>query len=202
MISERVKRVLSVVSLALIVLLFATPLFASEADLVIPPLTAAQNHLLEIGFVICFLGMGFGYFMYLKVKRIPAHKSMLDVAEIIFQTCSTYLIQQGKFLFILFVFIGACIFYYFGFLQHMGMGDVILILAWTVVGILGSYGVAWFGIRMNTLANARMAFASLEGKPMKLLDIPLTAGMSIGVLLGAGGSVSLSGSACALRGMR
>ena len=183
MISERVKRVLSAVSLALIVLLFATPLFASEADLVIPPLSAAQNQLLEIGFVICFLGMGFGYFMYAKVKKIPAHKSMLDVAEIIFQTCSTYLIQQGKLLFILFVFIGSCIFYYFGFLQHMGMGDVFLILSWTVVGILGSYGVAWFGIRMNTLANARMAFASLEGKPIKLLDIPLTAGMSIGVLL-------------------
>jgi K(+)-stimulated pyrophosphate-energized sodium pump len=183
MISERVKRVLSAVSLALIVLLFATPLFASEADLVIPPLTAAQNHLLEIGFVICFLGMVYGYFMYAKVKKLPAHKSMADVAEIIFQTCSTYLIQQGKFLFILFVFIGSCIFYYFGFLQHMRMGDVILILSWTVVGILGSYGVAWFGIRMNTLANARMAFASLEGKPMKLLDIPLTAGMSIGVLL-------------------
>jgi len=183
MISERVKRVLSAVSLALIVLLFATPLFASEADLVIPPLSAAQNQLLEIGFLICFLGMGFGYFMYAKVKKIPAHKSMLDVAEIIFQTCSTYLIQQGKLLFILFVFIGSCIFYYFGFLQHMGMKDVFLILAWTVVGILGSYGVAWFGIRMNTLANARMAFASLEGKPMKLLDIPLTAGMSIGVLL-------------------
>ena len=183
MISERVKRVLSAVSLALIVLLFATPLFASEADLVIPPLSAAQNQLLMIGFVICFLGMGFGYIMYAKVKKIPAHKSMLDVAEIIFQTCSTYLIQQGKLLFILFVFIGSCIFYYFGFLQHMGMKDVFLILAWTVVGILGSYGVAWFGIRMNTLANARMAFASLEGKPMKLLDIPLTAGMSIGVLL-------------------
>jgi K(+)-stimulated pyrophosphate-energized sodium pump len=183
MISERVKRVLSAVSLALIVLLFATPLFASEADLVIPPLSAAQNQLLEIGFLICFLGMGYGYFMYAKVKKIRAHKSMLDVAEIIFQTCSTYLIQQGKLLFILFVFIGSCIFYYFGFLQHMGMKDVFLILAWTVVGILGSYGVAWFGIRMNTLANARMAFASLEGKPMKLLDIPLTAGMSIGVLL-------------------
>ena len=124
MISERVKRVLSAVSLALIVLLFATPLFASEADLVIPPLSAAQNQLLMIGFVICFLGMGFGYFMYAKVKKIPAHKSMLDVAEIIFQTCSTYLIQQGKLLFILFVFIGSCIFYYFGFLQHMGMKDV------------------------------------------------------------------------------
>jgi K(+)-stimulated pyrophosphate-energized sodium pump len=121
--------------------------------------------------------------MYNKVKRLPAHKSMLDVAEIIFQTCSTYLVQQGKFLLILLAFIGVCIFYYFGFLQQLSMGNVILILCWTVVGILGSYGVAWFGIRMNTLANSRMAFASLEGKPVKLLDIPLTAGMSIGVLL-------------------
>jgi K(+)-stimulated pyrophosphate-energized sodium pump len=127
--------------------------------------------------------MAFGAYEYVKVKGFPAHKSMLDVADVIFQTCKTYLIQQGKFLIILEIFIGACIAYYFGFLQHMDVGGVILILIWSVVGILGSYGVAWFGIRMNTLANSRMAFASLEGKPLKLLDIPLRAGMSIGVLL-------------------
>ncbi len=181
--SERFKHVLSALVAALSLLLLATPLFASEADLAIPVLSAAQNNLLMIGFLVCFAGMIFGYMMYLKVRKLPAHKSMLDVAEIIFQTCKTYLLQQGKLLLVLFVFIGVCIFYYFGFLQHMGMKDVFLILAWTVVGILGSYGVAWFGIRMNTLANARMAFASLEGKPIKLLDIPLRAGMSIGVLL-------------------
>jgi K(+)-stimulated pyrophosphate-energized sodium pump len=108
---------------------------------------------------------------------------MLDVAHIIFETCKTYLIQQGKFLLILFAFIAICIAFYFGYLQHMEAGGVLLILSWTVIGILGSYGVAWFGIRMNTLANSRMAFASLEKKPLKLLNIPLEAGMSIGVLL-------------------
>ncbi len=181
--SERFKHVLSALAMALLLLFLATPLFASEAELAIPVLSSAQNNLLMIGFLICFGGIVFGYLEYVKVKKLPAHKCMLDVAEVIFQTCKTYLVQQGKFLLILFVFIGCCVLYYFGALQHMGMGDVMLILSWTVVGILGSYGVAWFGIRMNTLANARMAFASLEGKPIKLLNIPLTAGMSIGVLL-------------------
>ena len=169
--------------LAVLLILFATPLLASEAELNIPELSASQNHLLMIGFLICFAGMGFGLYQYFKVKSLPAHKSMLDISEIIFQTCKTYLIQQGKLLIVLEVFIGACIVYYFGALQHMGLNGVLIILAWSIVGILGSYGVAWVGIRMNTLANSRMAFASLEGKPIKLLDIPLTAGMSIGVLL-------------------
>ncbi|HOD35924.1 MAG TPA: sodium/proton-translocating pyrophosphatase, partial [Syntrophales bacterium] len=183
MMGKKFKKCLSVSLLSLTVLLLATPLFASEAELVIPALSDAQNNLLMIGFVICFLGMAFGLYEYTKVKSLPAHKSMLDVAEVIFQTCKTYLIQQGKFLLILLAFISACIVYYFGFLQHLSTNNVLLILGWTVVGILGSYGVAWFGIRMNTLANARMAFASLEGRPIKLLDIPLRAGMSIGVLL-------------------
>ncbi len=169
--------------LAVLLILFATPILASEAELNIPELTSSQNNLLMIGFLICFAGMGFGLYQYTKVKALPAHKSMLDISEIIFQTCKTYLLQQGKLLIVLEVFIGACIIYYFGALQHMGMNGVLIILAWSVVGILGSYGVAWFGIRMNTLANSRMAFASLEGKPIKLLNIPLTAGMSIGVLL-------------------
>ncbi len=164
-------------------LLWATPLLASEAELEIPVLNDSQNMVLMVGLVICILGMLFGAYEYVKVKGFPAHQSMLDVADVIFQTCKTYLIQQGKFLVILEVFIGICIAYYFGFLQGMEAGGVILILIWSIVGILGSYGVAWFGIRMNTLANARMAFASLEGKPIKLLDIPLRAGMSIGVLL-------------------
>jgi K(+)-stimulated pyrophosphate-energized sodium pump len=167
----------------LVLLLLATPLLASEAELEIPVLTASQNTLLMVGLLICVLGMAFGAYEYVKVKNFPAHKSMLDVAEVIFQTCKTYLLQQGKLLIVLEVFIGVCIAYYFGFLQHMEAGGVILILLWSVVGILGSYSVAWFGIRMNTLANCRMAFASLEGKPIKLLDIPLRAGMSIGVLL-------------------
>ena len=157
--------------------------FASEADLKIPELSPDQNSLLMYGLIVCLLGLVFGVYQYLKVKKLHAHQSMLDIAHIIFETCKTYLIQQGKFLLILFVFIAACISFYFGYLQHNTVGGVLLILSWTVVGILGSYGVAWFGIRMNTLANSRMAFASLEKKPIKLLNIPLDAGMSIGVML-------------------
>ncbi len=181
--SAKLKKTMSAMALSLAVLFLATPLFASEAELVIPPLTPAQHNLLIYGFLVCFLGMGFGLWMYIRVKALPAHKSMLDVADVIFQTCKTYLIQQGKFLLILLAFISACIIYYFGFLVHMTTANVALVLIWTVIGIAGSYGVAWFGIRMNTLANARMAFASLEGKPIKLHDIPMMAGMSIGVLL-------------------
>jgi K(+)-stimulated pyrophosphate-energized sodium pump len=164
-------------------LLFPIVVSASEADLKIPTLDAGQNNLLMFGFLICLLGFGFGIFQYFKVKRIKAHSSMLDVAQIIFETCKTYLIQQGKLLMILFAFIAACIVFYFGYLQHNSFGGVLLILMWSVIGILGSYSVAWFGIRMNTLANSRMAFASLERKPVKLFNIPLDAGMSIGVLL-------------------
>ena len=166
-------------------LFFLAPitLLASEADLKIPDLSSSQNTLLMWGFVVCFLGMVFGLYQYLRVKALKAHSSMLDVSKIIFETCKTYLIQQGKFLIILFIFIALCIAFYFGFLQDKGVGGVLFILMWTVIGILGSYGVAWFGIRMNTLANSRMAFASLERKPIKLLNIPLNAGMSIGVLL-------------------
>lgn len=169
--------------LSLLLLMAPFAAMASEADLKIPELSADQNALLTYGIGVCILGLIFGIIQYVKVKKLPAHKSMLDVANIIFETCKTYLLQQGKFLFILFVFIAACISFYFGYLQHQSFGGVLLILSWTVIGILGSYGVAWFGIRMNTLANSRMAFASLERKPLKLLSIPLTAGMSIGVLL-------------------
>ena len=171
-----------------LVILFAAivlplSMFASEADLKIPALTSSQNNLLMFGFLICLLGLLFGYYQFQKVRKLGAHQSMLDVAKIIFETCKTYLIQQGKFLVMLFVIIGLCIAFYFGFLQAMPFGGVLLILSWTVIGILGSYGVAWFGIRMNTLANSRMAFASLERKPIKLLNIPLDSGMSIGVML-------------------
>ena len=166
-------------------MIFALPAltFGSEADLKIPVLEAGQYSMLLFGFLICILGLLFGLYQFIRVKKLRAHKNMLDVAHIIFETCKTYLIQQGKFLLILFAFIAACIAFYFGFLQQMSVGGVLLILMWSVIGILGSYGVAWFGIRMNTLANSRMAFASLERKPLKLLNIPLDAGMSIGVLL-------------------
>lgn len=163
--------------------------FASEADLKIPEAIKSES-ILYWGFVVTILGMFFGLYQFIRVKKLPAHQSMLDIADVIYKTCKAYLRQQGKFLAILFLFIGAAVAGYFGFLAKdeageslFGIGGVLLIIGWTIVGILGSYGVAAFGIRMNTLANARMAFASLERKPLKLLNIPLNAGMSIGVLL-------------------
>jgi len=179
------KRITSL--LALIVL----PLigFSSEADLKIPIEIKSQS-ILYYGFIVTFLGFIFGLYQFMKVRKLPAHKSMLDIADVIYSTCKAYLKQQGKFLAILFLFIGAAVAGYFGFLAKdhagnalFGIGGVLLILSWTVVGILGSYAVAAFGIRMNTLANARMAFASLKKDPLKLLNIPLNAGMSIGVVL-------------------
>ncbi len=158
--------------------------FAGEANLVVPDAIKDQN-ILYWGFLITFAGFLFGLYQFLRVRKIKAHKSMLDVANVIFETAKTYLIQQGKFLAILFLFIGSAVAFYFGFLSEadFGAGGVLMILGWTIIGILGSYSVAWFGIRMNTLANSRMAFASLERKPIKLLTIPLNAGMSIGVVL-------------------
>lgn len=177
---------------ALAILAFPLRAFASELDLEIPAIdtsyqlfgSAVSGHtLLLLGLGVCVLGMVFGLVMFNQVKRMPAHKSMLDVSNIIYETCKTYLLQQGLLLMVLEVFIGACIVYYFGVLQHMTFGKVSLILMWSVVGILGSYSVAWFGIRMNTYANSRTAFASLKGKPLQVYEIPLQAGMSIGVLL-------------------
>ncbi|MDD2510733.1 MAG: sodium-translocating pyrophosphatase [Syntrophomonas sp.] len=167
----------------LMLLLWPAVAFAGEANLVIPKLSPEQNNLLIAGIVVCVLGMLFGLYQFTQVKKLPAHQSMLDVASIIYETCKTYLIQQGKFLILLFAFIGFCIAFYFGFLQKTPLSGVLLILAWTVIGILGSYSVAWYGIRMNTLANSRTAFAGLEKKPLKVLNIALDAGMSIGVLL-------------------
>jgi K(+)-stimulated pyrophosphate-energized sodium pump len=157
-------------------------LLASETNLNVPEAMHQQN-VLYIGFVICFLGLVFGFYRYLMVKKLKAHQSMLDVSNIIFETCKTYLIQQGKFLVILFSFIAICVAFYFGYLQNHSLGDVLLILLWSVIGIMGSYSVAWYGIRMNTFANSRMAFSALENKPLKLLKIPLDAGISIGVVL-------------------
>lgn len=163
---------------------------ASEADLVIPDAIKEQS-ILYWGFLVTALGMLFGFYQFVQVKKIRAHKSMLDIAQIIFETSKTYLIQQGKFILILFAFIGTIVVFYFGFLSVdpetgenlFGPSAVLMIMGWMILGMLGSYGVAWFGIRMNTLANSRMAFASLERKPIKLLTIPLNAGMSIGVVL-------------------
>lgn len=171
------------ITFLILLLLPIISIYAGESSLKIPVLNDSQQTLLLYGFLVCFLGVLFGLYQFLKVKRLKAHQSMLDIAQIIFETCKTYLIQQGKLLMILFVFIAVCIAFYFGYLMNSKIFDVFVILLWTVVGILGSYGVAWFGIRMNTLANSRMAFASLERKPIKLSNIPQDAGISIGVML-------------------
>jgi K(+)-stimulated pyrophosphate-energized sodium pump len=165
-----------------------TLLQASEADLKVP-LEIHEFGILHWGFFISLLGILFGIYQFLKIKKLPAHKSMLDIAHVIYKTCSTYLKQQAKFLTILFVFVGLAVSLYFGFLakgengESFGIGAVLLILLWTVLGILGSYIVAKYGIRINTFANSRMAFASLKRNPLNLLNIPLSAGMSIGVVL-------------------
>jgi K(+)-stimulated pyrophosphate-energized sodium pump len=143
----------------------------------------AGTTLLGAGMVVAVLGAIFGLIEFMKIKKLPAHQSMLDVSALIYETCKTYLLQQGKLLVVLEAFIGACIFYYFLVLQHMELPRVLLILLWSILGILGSFGVAWFGIRINTYANSRTAFASLGGKPYPVMDIPLRSGMSIGVLL-------------------
>lgn len=163
-----------------------SPALASEADLVVPSIKTINPHsymLLLIGLGISIIGLVFGLVEFLKIRKLDVHKAMDSVGNTIFETCKTYLVQQGKFLFVLEVLIGLCIAFYFGFLQKMGIAGVLTILAWSVIGILGSYAVAWFGIRMNTLANSRTAFASLKGNPLNILNIPLKAGMSIGVLL-------------------
>ncbi|MBI5169072.1 MAG: sodium-translocating pyrophosphatase [Candidatus Eisenbacteria bacterium] len=156
---------------------------ASELDLQLPTLDPAQRQLLYYGLGVCVFGMAFGLMMFNQVRNMPAHKSMLDVSHTIYETCKAYLLKQGQLLMVLEVFIGACIIYYFGFIQHLDAMRVVTIILFSILGILGSYGVAWFGIRMNTFANSRAAFASLKGKPLPVCEIPLQAGMSIGVLL-------------------
>jgi len=163
---------------------------ASEAELVLPDL-ASQSFLgvdgwtllLVMGVVICGFGLVFSFMQYNTLKNLPVHRSMLEISELIYETCKTYLITQGKFILILELFIGAIMVVYFGFLMHFDAIKVIVILIASLVGIAGSYGVAWFGIRVNTFANSRTAFASLAGKPFPTYAIPLQAGMSIGMLL-------------------
>ena len=160
-----------------------------EANLVIPDLNQVQffgmggRSLLMAGLVVCALGLLFGLVMYTRLKNMAVHESMREVSELIYETCKTYLITQGKFILLLEIFIGAVIALYFGALVGFPLTKVIIILAFSLVGIGGSYGVAWFGIRVNTFANSRTAFAALRGKPYPCYAIPLSAGMSIGMLL-------------------
>lgn len=139
--------------------------------------------LLWIGVVVAALGVVFSFMEFTKIKGLPAHRLMLEVSDLIYETCKTYLLQQGKFLIALQAIIAVCMVYYFYALVHQPASVVALILFWSALGILGSYGVAWFGIRINTYANSRTAFASLGSKPYPVMDIPLRAGMSIGVFL-------------------
>ena len=161
-----------------------------EANLVIPDLSQVSflggihgRSLLMGGLAVCALGLLFGLVMYSQLKRLPVHESMREISELIYETCKTYLIRQGKFILILEIFIGFVILLYFGFLVGFAASKVAIILLFSLVGIGGSYGVAWFGIRINTFANSRTAFASLRGKPFPCYSIPLRAGMSIGMLL-------------------
>ena len=165
--------------------------FAGEADIKIPDLTQISFiggslgglTILNVGLVICAIGMIFGWLQYKQTKNLPAHQAMLDVSNTIWETCKTYLFQQGKFLAGLWVLLAICIIYYFVGLQGNTIGAVLIILFCSVMGILGSYGVAWFGIRINTVANSRAAFASLSGNPLSMVNICLRSGMSVGLLL-------------------
>jgi K(+)-stimulated pyrophosphate-energized sodium pump len=162
-----------------------------EANLVLPDLNSAKffgnsiggKDLLYVGLAVSVLGLAFGLVVYTQLKNMPVHRTMLEVSELIYETCKTYLLTQGKFLVVLWVFIGVIILYYFKFLLDFSSEKVAIILFFSVVGILGSYGVAWFGIRVNTFANSRTAFASLTGNAYPCYAIPLKAGISIGMLL-------------------
>ncbi len=183
----RVKPLYLLVLLALA----GSPLLAQgEAELKLPALDTvlffggiSGPTLLMGGLGVSVLGLVFGLLMYMHLRNLPVHESMLEISELIYETCKTYLLTQGKFLLILEIFIGLVIVLYFGVLSHLPTFQVLIILGFSVVGILGSYGVAWFGIRVNTFANSRTAFASLRGKPFPCYAIPLKAGMSIGMML-------------------
>jgi K(+)-stimulated pyrophosphate-energized sodium pump len=175
-----------------IALLASTGVYASESDIVIPDLTTVHFgglggvsgvNLMYVGLFICLVAAVFGLVQYKQTKALPVHDSMAKVSNIIWETCKTYLFTQGKFLAILWVLIACCMVYYFGVLQQKAPRDVVIVLLASILGILGSYGVAWFGIRINTVSNSRTAFSALKGNPLATLGIPLRSGMSVGLLL-------------------
>ncbi len=176
---------------AFVLLCNASAALAGEADLILPDLKSVKflsntidgRDLLLWGLVICVLGIVFGIVQYRQLKTMRVHKSMLEISELIYETCKTYLLTQGKFIFILWALVAVIIWVYFYWLRHMESAKVILILICSLIGIAGSYTVAWFGMRINTLANSRSAFSSLKGKPFPTYAIPLKSGMSIGMLL-------------------
>jgi K(+)-stimulated pyrophosphate-energized sodium pump len=166
-----------------------TPAWAGEADLLVPDLKSVAfmgingHSLLLYGIVICIFGLLFGLTQFISIMKMPVHRAMKEISELIYETCKTYLITQGKFLLILEGLIAIVMVAYFGWLRHFEASKVAMILVCSLIGIGGSYSVAWFGMRINTFANSRSAFASLTGKPFKVYSIPLQAGMSIGMLL-------------------
>ena len=175
-----------------ILLATANAAFASEMDLKVPSLDVAYDifgysitgsQILLYGLGLCAFGMLFGLCEFFGIKKLPAHESMLKVSETIYATCTTYMKQQAKLLFVLELFIGACIVYYFAGLNNTPWSKVAYILLWSILGILGSFTVAWFGMRINTYANSRTSFASLKGQAYPVMHLPLRSGMSIGVLL-------------------
>ena len=177
---------------ALAAMFNAAPGLAGEADIKIPDLTNVRFDglggvsgltLMYLGILLCAVGAAFGLVQYTQTKALQVHSSMADVSHMIWETCKTYLFTQGKFLAILWVLIGSCMIYYFGVLSHNSLVHVTVILLASILGILGSYGVAWFGIRINTVANSRTAFSALKGNPLNTLFIPLRSGMSVGLLL-------------------
>ncbi|MBI4801996.1 MAG: sodium-translocating pyrophosphatase [Elusimicrobia bacterium] len=183
-------RKLSVFAAAAAYSLISSPAaFAGEAELIIPDLSTVNfigisgHNLLLGGLVVCVLGVLFGLVQSMQISRLPVHRSMKDISELIYETCKTYLITQGKFLAILWVFIAAIMVWYFSLNPEMTAFKILIIIVFSIVGILGSYSVAWFGIRINTYANSRTAFAGLKGLPYPTMAIPLKAGMSIGMLL-------------------
>ncbi len=180
-------------ALTFALLAITTAAYGSEAELSLPDLGGNNvfpslgglngTQLMLIGILVCAIGGIFGLVQYRQTRDLPVHDSMRNVSNIIWETCKSYLFQQGKFLAILWVLIGICIVYYFAALQGMNLGKVVLILCASILGILGSYGVAWFGMRINTQANSRSAFAALRGLPWPPLAIPMRSGMSVGLLL-------------------
>jgi len=189
-------RLLRAILPMLLLVLVAAPVMAQEhhgggeANLILPDLDQATflggiggRSLLMAGLLVSALGFIFGLVIYSRLKNMPVHSAMREVSELIFETCKTYLFTQGKFLLLLECFIGVIIIFYFGFLQGFEAFKVVIILLFSLIGISGSFLVAAFGMRVNTFANSRAAFASLRGKPYPCYDIPLQAGMSIGMLL-------------------
>jgi K(+)-stimulated pyrophosphate-energized sodium pump len=191
-IKMQTRKPLAIVATFIAIITATTKLHAGEADLKIPPLDQVSfdglggvggTTLMYFGIAMCVIGTIFGLVQYWQTKSLPVHKSMADVSQTIWETCKTYLIQQGKFLAVLWLLIGSCIFFYFKILENKTLGDVLVILIASIFGILGSYGVAWFGIRINTTANSRTSFAALRGTPVNVVGIPLRSGMSVGLLL-------------------